>query len=375
MVANVHVDKLPSGSWRVRVSVGGRRASAVRRTRREAEIAGGELLAELGATPTSSSSVGELLDLHLAGHGYAPTTRAKLEWSMRYLPEPLLRRPVWQVTPAVIDQAYAQMRRAGAPAHAPRAAHTLLSSAFSRAVRWGWLVRNPVSGAEPPAEPRRELAPPTDDDVARAVDAAGGELATFLMLAATTGARRGELVGLQWRDLELEAHDVAGELVAGAVVIRRGVVYTPTTGVVVNEGKTERKGHRVIALDEATVAVLRAHRAQRAEDLLALGLGWRDGWFVFSSSAGERPWRPDYASARWRKLRGELGLERVRLHDLRHYMATSMLADGVAPTTVAGRLGHSTTATTLDRYAHFLRAADASAAARLGDRLRRAGEG
>jgi len=375
MVSNVHVDRLPSGSWRVRVSVNGRRAAAVRRTRREAEMAGGELLAGLGGTITAGSTLRELLDVHLAGNGYAPTTRARFEWATTYLPDSLLRRPVWQVTPAMLDQAYAAVTAAGGSAHAIKAAHTLLSSAFSRAVRWEWLTRNPAAAASPPAEPRREIEPPADDDVARAVNAAGGELAAFLMLAATTGARRGELVGLQWRDLELEPHAVAGEPVAGAVTIRRGVVYTPTSGVIVNEGKTRGRGHRVIALDEATVAALRAMRARRAEELLALGTGWRDGWFVFSHTAGESPWRPGYASDRWRKLRRELDLDRVRLHDMRHYMATVMLADGVSATTVAGRLGHTTAATTLSRYAHFLRASDAAAATRLGDRLRRAADG
>lgn len=297
-----------------------------------------------------------------------------MRWAMDKMPETFLDRPVWQVTPVVIDQAYSTMRAAGATVHAVRAAHTLLSSALARAVRWGWLPRNPASDASAPAEPRRELEPPSAEDVARALGAAGGQLATFLVLAATTGARRGELVGLHWRDVELEPQKVAGETVPGAAVIRRGVVYTPSTGVVVNEGKTGRRGHRVVALDEGTVATLKTHKVQRAEELLGLGIGWRDDWFVFSSTAGERPWRPDYASGQWRKLRTELGLAEVRLHDLRHWMATTMLADGVAPTTVANRLGHTTVATTLDRYAHFVKAADVAPAARLGERLRRAAD-
>lgn len=253
--------------------------------------------------------------------------------------------------------------------HAIRAAHTVLSSALTRAVRWGWIPRNPAADASPPAEPRREINPPTVDDVGRALAAAGGQLAAFLMLAATTGARRGELAGLQWRDLTLEQHTAGSGTVAGSMVVRRGVTYTPSTGVVVGDTKTGRSGHRVVALDVVTVRCMAGHQLQREQQLEQLGIRWRPDWFVFSATAGETPWRPDYPSARWRKLRAELGIGEVRLHDLRHFMATSMLEDGVAPLVVAGRLGHTTTATTLGRYAHFVRAADAAAANALGDRL------
>lgn len=135
--------------------------------------------------------------------------------------------------------------------------------------------------------------------------------------------------------------------------------------------KTGRRGHRTNALDLDTVAVLRGHRDERAGELEALGLQWREEWFVFSSSAGEQPWRPDYPTFRWGRLRRELGLGSVRLHDLRHYMATVMLVDGVSPTIVAGRLGHTTPATTMRTYAHFLPAADAAAVDGLAGRLGR----
>lgn len=206
----------------------------------------------------------------------------------------------------------------------------------------------------------RPVTPPDDVDVARLLDAADGPLGVWLRLAATTGARRGEICGLQWHDLDLDT---------GALVIRRAVSYTPASGLVVTATKTGAKGHRVVALDVPTSRLLARHRAERAEHLLGLGLAWRDDWWVFSHRLGETSWRPDYVTHAFGVLRGDLGLEHVRLHDLRHYVATTLLADGEAPVTVAGRLGHATAATTLRRYAHFVPATDRAAADSLARRL------
>ena len=77
---------------------------------------------------------------------------------------------------------------------------------------------------------------------------------------------------------------------------------------------------------------------------------------------GTRPWRPDVVTHRFARLREQVGLPTVRLHDLRHYVATRLLAGGVAVSTVAGRLGHARTSTTLNVYGHFVPSSDQAAA-------------
>jgi integrase len=125
-----------------------------------------------------------------------------------------------------------------------------------------------------------------------------------------------------------------------------------------------------LAIDDGTVEVLRSHRLRQRELALALGVSLPDDALLFSDPDG-RPWRPDVCTNRFGRLRASLGLERVRLHDLRHFVA-SVLGDGGVPiATISSRLGHRDIATTLSLYTHALPATDQRAAAYLGDLLSR----
>jgi integrase len=179
-----------------------------------------------------------------------------------------------------------------------------------------------------------------------------------LRLAATTGARRGELCGLQWHDVDLEH---------GAVTIHRSVSTTTTEAHHVNAGKTGNKGHRVVGLGAATIAALQAHRAHQREHLLATGSPRSVPW-VFTHD-GVNPWRTDYLTREFIRLRRRIGIDNIRLHDLRHFVATELLGSGVDIRTVSGRLGHARASTTLDKYAAFLPARDREAADIMEGRL------
>jgi integrase len=134
------------------------------------------------------------------------------------------------------------------------------------------------------------------------------------------------------------------------------------------EAKTHQS--RRVAIDEGTVDVLRKHRRRQRELALALGVRQTDDALVFSDEEG-RPWRPDACTNRFGRLRARLGLQSVRLHDLRHFVA-SVLGDGGVPiATISGRLGHRDIATTLNLYTHALPATDQRAAAYLGTVLAR----
>ena len=85
--------------------------------------------------------------------------------------------------------------------------------------------------------------------------------------------------------------------------------------------------------------------------------------------AGRTPWRPNYVTHAFHHLRKKIGLDAVRLHDLRHFAATILLAGGKDVRTVSGRLGHANAATTLGVYAHFVEASDSDAAEHLGSLL------
>jgi integrase len=160
------------------------------------------------------------------------------------------------------------------------------------------------------------------------------------LLLASTGMRRGEVLGLSWDDVDLETAQFAVRRTLAAVDM----------DVAFSEPKTQRS-RRVVALDATTVAALRSWRRRQAEDKLALGPAYNDQGFVFTRADG-RPFDPNDFSREFDRRIRRLGLPRIRLHDLRHTSATLALQAGIHPKVVSERLGHSTIAITLDIYSH-----------------------
>ncbi len=268
-----------------------------------------------------------------------------------------------RVLPAEIDGFYAALRgpsRNLAPATVRRI-HGVLRAALAQGVKWGWLLANPADRATPPRVVPPDIQPPAIDDLRRIlalVDAKDTALRTFLRMAIVTGARRSQLLGLQWRDV-----DLAGR----SVLFRRGVVDGPD-GVAVKSTKNHR-AYRVV-LDDESIADLGARRREAERLAEAAGTEFPDDGFVFSGDVdGRHPWRPDYVTHRWSKLRRRAGMSGVRLHDLRHFAATALLGAGVPVNIVSGRLGHARSATTLNVYAHFTDSGDRSAAEALAAML------
>jgi integrase len=155
------------------------------------------------------------------------------------------------------------------------------------------------------------------------------DFAVLLWLAATTGARRGELCALRWSSVDLEA----AELVSSRNPIQRD-------GQLV-EKDTKTHAARRIALSDDSVALLTEHQARCAQRSEACGLALPGDAYIFSfDAAGRQPMHPDSVTHRFSRLTRRLGL-RTRLHDLRHYAATQLIAGGVDVRTVSGRIGHA----------------------------------
>lgn len=156
-------------------------------------------------------------------------------------------------------------------------------------------------------------------------------MACWLHVAAATGARRGEVCGLQWRDIDFDQRSVR---------IERSVSATTASGVHVKSTKTG--GVRRVSITAQAVDGLRAQydRAERTARGCGRAVGTSD--FVFTSDPNAaRPWRPELVTRRWERLRAGAGLRHVRLHDLRHFVATELLTQGIDVRTVANRLGHA----------------------------------
>jgi len=358
-------------SWELRVYLGRDRVSgkkryatrSVRGLRRAAERVLRDMVAaaEAGVTHRAGATFGEMWLAYASGHLTPNTVTETRRIVERILLPRLGDVPLAGLRPEQLDGLYVELLRGGRRDGVPMSAatvqriHGVARRALTVGVRWGWLTANPAFIAMPPRSVRRAISPPEPAEVTRLVDAAEPDLGLFVLLAATTGARRGELCGLRWSDLDLT--DPRLEITRAVIIVDGNCQVAPT--------KTRQT--RRIALDPVTVEALRAHR--RRADKRARGAGCRvlrDG-FVFSHEPdGRCPWRPDSTSGAFRHLRHEVGLDHVRLHDLRHFVATRLLAAGIDVRTVSGRLGHSLTSTTLNVYAAFVPDADREAAEVIG---------
>jgi integrase len=159
--------------------------------------------------------------------------------------------------------------------------------------------------------------------------------------------RRGEVLGLPWRDVDLGQPRVS---VTQTLVGERRL----------SSPKTE-KGRRSVALDSGTVEGLRAHRARQLEERLAFGPDYENSGLVFCREDGAAL-SPNAFSQTFDRLVKAAGLPRIRFHDLRHTHATLALQAGVHPNVVSERLGHSTVSITLDIYSHAIPVLQESAA-------------
>jgi integrase len=254
-----------------------------------------------------------------------------------------------------IIEYYEQLRRDGLAAATIRRRHVVLRAALEYAVLLGWLVSNPASGRGiVPSASRARLHPPSPTELATILADANRcceGFEAFLRLTAHSGARRGEVCATRWSDLDLD-RGVAS--LSRALSIGRGAPVERRT-------KTDRT--RRFSLGPQTVAVLHAHRKAMQARCERFGQTLDADAFVFSDAPDcSRPWRPEKATAEFIRLRNKVGLPSVRLHDLRHYVATQLLAAGVDVVTVAGRLGHANPSTTLNVYADFVPPADRAAA-------------
>lgn len=351
------IQKLPSGKYRAVVRRAGvKRNGKAQSTRREAQADEARIRLEMGAVPDEEQiSIDALLTDQIEQGRYAVTTLEELHRAHRNLPASFLERNVRDVTPYILDGLYRELTAQGWSAHRVRRVHELVGAAYrQRGIPFRWASTNPARDVKPPSLPSHQIVPPTVSQVQALLSAAPPGLELFLRLAANTGARRGEVLALQWQDFDLHT---------GRVVIRRSVSHTPASGLVVTEGKTGHKGHRSIGLGASIVKLVMAYRQE--QEAVADQNGLPAPRWLFSHDGGVTPWRPDYITLAFGRLRKTVSLESVRLHDLRHFVATSMLSDGVPLATVSKRLGHSRTSTTLDRYTHWMPQQDQDAADRL----------
>lgn len=366
-----HLQHRSGDTWRLKVYLGrsadGRKRyleRTVHGTRREAERELSRLVVEVDDGRHAAAApmlFDELLDrwLEVKRASVAPRTIESYEWVARkYLRPRLGDRKLASLRTMDLDGVYAELGASGLSARTVRICHTVVHQALDQGRRWGLVANNPAAEATPPRHVRKEVTPPTLEQVLLLLDTAYDEdpdFGAFLWVKSATGCRRGEVCALRWSDFKFERPEL---------FVRRAITQV---GRELIEGDTKTHQSRRVALDEITVELLRQHRLHQRERTLALGEPLADHALLFATAEG-RPWRPDVCT-RFGRLRAGLGLDGVRLHDLRHFVA-SVLIDGRIPIgTVSTRVGHGQISTTLDLYTHAIPATDQEAAAYMGTLL------
>jgi integrase len=351
-----------------------RRWHSLKGTKREAQVECSKLIAAISGgsyVDPSRQTVAQFLDRWLAYKAsqlsprsyerYGEIVRENIAPALGAVRLTVLRST--QIAEAY-SSALASGRRDGKGGLSPATVvymHRVLKQSLAQAVLWHDLARNPTEGIKPPRVERRQMKVYDADATATLIEIARGtSLFIAILLAVTTGMRRGEIAALRWRHIDLARAQIS--VVENAEQTKHAVRYKPP--------KTD-KGRRPVALSATVVDELRAHRVSQAQELLKLGIRLSDDTFVIAQ-ADSSPYQPRSLTHAFKLFLAEHKLPRIRLHDLRHTHATAMLSACVHPKIVQERLGHSTIAITLDLYSHVLEGMQENAVERVDAALQEA---
>jgi len=367
-------------SWELRVYAGtdpetGKRqwrSATTKGTRRAAQRALTEFAARIDypRRMTAQATVADLLDDWYAAlsPNWSPTTTRQTKSVIdRHLAPRLGHLKVATLRTEDIDTLYGELRQGGGKYGQPLSPgtvhriHVVLHRALAQALRWEWIWVNPASTASPPSCEPAPIYPPSPEEVVRLLSHVAGvdpDFHTFLALAVSTGARRSQLGALRWGDIDLERGQIG--FLRALLDAQGGPVLRPT-----KTGRTYR-----VNLDADSLEILAAHHARAMQRAFSSGVAMDRLSFVFSED-GQTPWPPNWVTKQFIAYRRVAKVD-CRLHDLRHFMATTLLTAGVPITTVSARLSHARTSTTLNVYAHAVPAGDTVAAEVLGGILHNA---
>lgn len=256
----------------------------------------------------------------------------------KYLVPGLGRVLLGDLTPAQVHAFLTAQVAAGTGARTVQQCHSVLRTALNQALRWGDVPRNVAALVDAPRATPAERPVLTVAQAQTLLQATqAGRWGPLWAVALLTGLRRGELLGLRWADVDLDAATLR---VTGALSRDRERTAPKTT-----------RALRTVPLAPPVVAALRAQRQWQRQARLRAGSLWEDTGYVFTTTTGAAQ-RGDNVHKAWDRELARLGLPAVRFHDLRHTCASLLLAAGTPPRVVMAILGHTTPDVTLGIYAH-----------------------
>ena len=231
--------------------------------------------------------------------------------------------------------------------------HRLISTILAQAEKEMLLTYNPAAKATPPRAKKSKpdyYQPDEIDEILVALEKAPLKWRTITYLLIDTGARRGEIMGLKWENLNLDT---------GLVIIDHALLYTKSKGVF--EGETKTDNTRAMVLAPQTMDLLKKWHVEYLRLKMKNGDRWIDNGYIFTQDDG-RPMHPDSITDWLGEFSKKHDLPHIHPHAFRHTAASTMIANGVDIVTTAGELGHASPSTTANIYAHQIAVAKAKAA-------------
>ena len=344
-----------TGAWHGTVDLGrgpdGRRQrkTVTGKTKRQvlAKLAEVQSRQAAGAPPTddrqtTASYLTYWLDNVLAGT-VKDSTETSYRWIVgKYLVPSLGAIPLAKLAPSDVQSMMRRLERQGLSGRTRQYARAILRRALGHAVKEERVRRNVAALVDSPKGAGTKLDDALTAEEAKLVlDAARGDrLEAMAILALSLGLRRGELLGLRWRDVDLDA---------GTLTISQTVSRISGRGLVVSTPKTDNAARTIPLVSRARTA-LEDHRRRQADEHRIAGSEWIDSGHVFTTPTGT-VLDPANAYHWWRRLTERSGVGGRRLHASRHTCATLLLDQGVPLEVVSAVLGHAGLAITADIYA------------------------
>ena len=249
-----------------------------------------------------------------------------------------------KLTPEHINKAWGRMLKEGHSATLIEHCHLRLSKALHDARERKLIANNPMQFINKPRVEAKEMNPLSLEEIPQVLDLAKDtEYYSIIHTAIHTGMRRNELLGLRWKDINLDE----------SILHLNRSIYRAKGGVTEHQTTKTKSGSRPIDLTPSSAIVLRKQWELQKGDALVYGYKVTEDSPVFIRTTGE-PLLPSTVTFGFKKIVRKLGLGDVRFHDLRHTHATVLLLQGVHPKVVQERLGHSKMSTTMDLYSHVM---------------------
>ncbi len=362
-----HMQQRGPSTWRLHAFAGtdsnGRKrytSSTFHGTKKEAGIALAAFVTQVAkekdvSSPAESITVSQTLSKWLNSRKaqLSPATTDRYRVAIKHVEPAIGSMRVSRLRPHYIEDLYSALVTEGQSGSSIRKIHWALRQSLAWAHRRGYVSIIATDGVELPPLGAREMEPPSSDDVRTVIDyllATDADWGTLVAVIAWTGCRRGEVAGLRWEDVDFKQ---------GNLLIRRSVAAIPG-GIQVKGTKTG--DIRRIAIGPKTVKLLKAQRRRSDERAKKCGARVESCSYIFSADpAGQRPYNPYTVTRTFVRACAKAGVTRMRLHDLRHHSATTLLKSGASVGEVMDRHGWRTVEM-VNRYRHLLEAQDSAAA-------------